>query len=296
MLEAVQAALEKPTKEEGPPPSEPGKTEASAEQKAEADPTKKVREEDVLTPEEENRLSQKTKARFKTILDQRNKAESALSELEPKAKQYDVIVKQVRETGLDQSDLNTVFEIGTLLKRGDVFGARAKLEPIWAQVNAMTGGRVPDDLVQEVAAGKLAAERAQELAVARAAAEVGARQQQQAVRDHETRQQEALTSSTVETVNAWEATQARLDPDWKLKAPLVRQALELSVTKGFRPKSPDEAVQMAKKALEDVNAQIRAFRPAPKAIRPMVGGAAASTRSNPAEPKTMLDVVRSALG
>jgi len=296
MLEAVQAALDAPTSKEEPPTSKPGKTEDSEDPKAEIDPTKKAKEEDDLSDADKARLSKVARARIEKVVRQRNEVEAEVKTLRPRAEQYDLIVKQIRETGLDQNDLNAVFNIGTLLKKGDVFGARAALEPIWAQVNRLTGGKVPDDLLQDVATGRLAEERARELAVARAAAEVNANRQQLAAREHEAKQAQALTSSLVDTVNAWEQTKARLDPDWKLKSPQIMQALKLSLLEGNRPKSPDEAVKMAEKALEEVNGRIRAFRPAPRAIRPAVGGMAASHRSNPAEPKSMREVIDAALG
>jgi len=293
MLDVVKAALDAPKEES--PPSDPVKTVAS-ETKAPIEPTKVEAEAD-LTPEELARLPAKTKKRIQDLLGQRGESEARVKALEPKAAQYDLITKSIRDTGLDQADLNVGFELMTLLKKGDVFAARAKLEPIWDQVNRMTGGHLPADLNEEVAAGKLAAERASELAVARAAAEVGVNRQRMAASEAEAREAQALNSTVVDTVNAWGQKKAALDPDWKLKLPEVTNALKLALLEGNRPKNAAEAVKMAETALEEVNARFRAYRPAPRAIKAVVGATGASKgSSNPAGPKSMLDVVNAALG
>jgi hypothetical protein len=292
MLDAVTAALDKT--DEGSPPSDPVKVVAS-ETKAETDPTKVATETD-LTPEELARLPAKTKKRIQDLLVQRSDVEGKLKALEPKAAQYDVIVKQIRDTGLDQADLNVGFELMTLLKKGDLFGAREKLAPIWAQVSRLTGGVIPQDLNEEIAAGKLTEARARELATARAAAELGNSRQQMAAREAEASAARDLNVNVVGTVNAWEKSKAALDPDWKLKAPEIMRSLKLSLLEGARPKNAQEAVAMAEKALEEVNTRLRSYRPAPRAIKAVVSGVGASSRSNPAEPRNMLDLVRSTLG
>jgi hypothetical protein len=291
MLDAVKAALD--GKAEESPPSEPGKVEAS-DPKKEAEPTK-AKTEETLTSEEQARLSVKAKARYQAIISQRDTAETKLKDLEPKAAQYDVIVKQIRETGLDQTDLNAGFELMTLMKKGDFFGARAKLAPIWDQISKLTGGDVPKDLVEEIAAGKLSEARARELSVARAAAQIGNQRQQAAVQESERARSQQLTTATVDSVNAWEKQKAAIDPDWKLKAPEIMRSLKLSLLEGNRPATVQDAVAMAEKALEEVNTRFKAYRPAPRAIRPVVGNVGASNRSN-SDPKNMLDIVRSMTG
>ena len=177
------------------------------------------------------------------------------------------------------------------MKKGDYFGAREKLGPIWAQVSKATGGEIPDDLVKDVAEGKLAEERARELAVARAAMKVNADRQQMTARETEERRQSDLNAQVVNTVNAWEKSKAATDPDWKLKAPDIMKSIKLSLFEGKKPQSAQEAVAMAEAALEEVNQRFKALRPAPRAIRPVIAGGGAS-RSNPAAPANVLDIVK----
>jgi hypothetical protein len=293
MLDVVSAALDKKS-EEGSPPKEPEKSTTS-DSKVEADKTTPPKAEEELTKEELARLSVKAKSRYEAIIAQRKKAEALVSELEPKAAQFDLITRQIRETGLTQSDLNVGFDVMTLLKKGDYFGAREKLAPIWDQVSKATGGELPDDLVKEVAEGKLAEEHARELAVARAAMKVNADRQQMTQRETEERQQSELNTQVVNTVNAWEKSKAATDPDWKLKAPDIMKSIKLSLLEGKKPQSAQEAVNMAEAALEEVNAKFKALRPAPRAVRPVIAASGAS-KSNPAAPANMLDIVRAHAG
>lgn len=292
MLDAVTTAL-KPKSNEGSPSSEPGKVTAS-EPKAEAEQTS-AKAEANLAPEDLARLSMKANVRYRALVGQRDEAEAKAKELEPKAAQYDLITRQIRETGLDKTDLNSGFEIMTALKKGDMFKARDLLVPIYEQVMRLTGGVMPKDLAEEARAGQITEARAHELAVARAAAEQHANRQAMAQRDSEARGAAELATSVVDTVNAWEKAKAAIDPDWKLKSPEIMRAIELSLLKGNRPKSAQEAVAMAETALTEVSARLRSYRPAPKAIRAVVGGVGASSR-NVAAPKNMLDIVNQMIG
>lgn len=293
MLDAVTTALG--PKEEESPPSEPEKS-AAPDPKVEAEKAAAEVKEEELSPEELKRLSVKAQARYRGLVETVKKAEARASELEPKAAQFDVITKQIRETGLDQADLNVGFGIMTAMKRGDTFGAMAQIEPIYKRLLELTGGVLPKDLADEVEAKVMPETRARELATARAAAAQTAQLGQRAAQEAEARQAQELTAGVVNAVNEWEKGKAATDPDWKLKSPLIMQALRLSLVEGNRPKTTQDAVKMAESALAEVERTTRAFRPAPKAIKaPLSSGVGASSRSQ-AQPKNMLDIVNAALG
>lgn len=294
MLDAVQAALEGSRLEDSPPSQ--GKVEADGETKPKAEGDKPAaKAEDDLSDADMARLNRQAQKRIREVIKERTKLEKEVSDYKPKAEQYDVITSQIRQTGLDQNDLAVTFDIATALKRGDLFGARKLLEPIFVQVMHATGGILPDDIRKDVEAGSISQQRASELATARAAAAQASFQGRQ---DQERRQAQAAQNfrKAAETsVNDWERQKAAADPDWKLKAPEIKRSLELSLLRGQWPKSTAEAVGMAEQALAEVNERFRAFRPAPRAVRAVVSNGGAS-RASTAEPKNMLDVVNGALG
>ena len=293
MLDAVQAALDSEGKED-PATSNPDKALAQAPKPA-AEKVEGDKTEADLSDEDLKRLSQGVQKRIRSLVGERKKLETEIVGLKPKAEQLDHITSQIRQTGLDQSDLAVTFDIATALKRGDLFGARKLLAPIYEQVMRATGGVLPDDLRQEVQGGLMPVQRAQELAVARAAAQQAAFQGQQAQQRQAADSAQQLTNSVVNSVNDWEKAKAASDPDWALKKPEIMDALQLALLKGNRPKNEADALQMAEKALTEVNDRLRRYRPAPRAVRAVVSGGGASPR-NTAQPKSMLDVVSSVLG
>lgn len=294
MLDAVQAALEGDTGKEDAATSNPDKALAQAPkpaaEKAEGDKT-----EADLSDEDLKRLSQGVQKRIRSLVSERKKLEGEISTFKPKAEQLDTITNQIRQTGLDQSDLAVTFDIATALKRGDLFGARKLLAPIYEQVMRATGGVLPDDLRQEVQGGAMPAHRAQELAVARAAAQQAAFQGKQAQERQAAESAQQLTASFVNSVDTWAEAKAASDPDWALKVPEIKDALQLAILQGTKPKNASEAVQMAEKALGAVNERRRQYRPAPRAVRAVVSGGGASPR-NTASPKSYLDVIDGVLG
>lgn len=292
MLDAVQAALDGPKREESSPS---GEVKAEGESKPEAEEKPAEKAEDELSEVDLARLNQKTQKRIREQVKELKRLDKEVSEFKPKAEQFDLITTQIRQTGLDQNDLAVTFDIATALKRGDLFGARKLLEPIFVEVMKATGGILPEDIRKDVEAGQISQQRATELATARAASQQAAFQGRQAEEARQAAAARQLTDGVVTSVNDWERQKAATDPDWKLKAPEIMRSLELSLLRGQRPKSTAEAVQMAETALREVNERFKAYRPAPRAVRAVVSSGGAS-RASTAEPKNMLDVINGALG
>jgi len=292
MLDAVQAALDGKRLEDSPASGD-DKAEGDSKPKAEVEAAKKP--EDDLSEEALARLNKETQKRIRDLVGTRKKLEKEISDFKPKAEQYDVITSQIRQTGLDQNDLAVTFDIATALKRGDLFGARKLLEPIFVQVMHATGGILPDDLRKEVETNAISRDRATELATARAAAQQAAFQGRETAARQQAAAAQQLTQSVVGSVNDWEKQKAATDPDWKLKAPEIMRSLKLSLLEGNRPTSVAQAVQMAEAALAEVNDRFRAYRPAPRPMRAVVSSGGTS-RPSTANPKNMLDVVNGALG
>lgn len=294
MLDAVTAALAGKDDKEASATSEPDKAQTApkAAEVAEGDKAKP----DEISDEDLKRTSQGVQKRIRRLVKEREKFESEASELRPKAEQLDFITKQIQQTGLNQDDLGVIFDIGTALKRGDLFGARKALAPIWEAVNEATGGVIPKDLLPEVQGGQITAQRAHELAVARAAANQAAYQGRQQAERQATERTQQATAAVVNSVNDWEKSKAASDPDWKLKAPEIMRSLQYSLrVDGQKATTPEQGIALAEKALAEVNERFRQFRPPPRAVRAVVSSGGASPRSN-AAPKTMLDVINSVVG
>lgn len=293
MLDAVLAAIEPENKEKSP-----GSAPVSEQADAQSTDTPKGEAADsdidhLWSDDEKARLHHKTKERIEKLISRAKDAEHYNSTLRPKAEQYDAIASHLQQTGLSSSDLDNTIEIATLIKKGDLFTARDKIMPIVQVILEATGGVLPRDLEEEVKAGTLSAQRAQELAEARSRNVLNTHQN--GVRQQMDAQENAnrFVRDVMVTVNDWEKVKQRSDPDWGLKAPEIRAGLELAILKGVHPKSVQEAVKMAENELGKVEAKMRQFRPQPKPVRSISGTPQASTAAD--QPKSLRDAVMQSL-
>lgn len=253
-----------------------------------------------LSDAEIRQLHPKTQARIRYLNQQTKDLTAKASKFETRAQELDRVQDRIRETGLEPKDLDSGFEIMTAMKSGDYVKARDLLVPIMQDLLDRTGVSVSKELQAEVTAGKLSAEHARQLSEAKAqATNVAAmreRETQVRTQADQARDASAAHSAVVSSVNAWEQAKQKSDPDWSIKAPLVRQALRAAALEAGGLPNAQDALKMADDALKLVNAQIAHFRPKPAAIRAVTGGAANSGRAPGSEPKSTLDVIKQSLG
>lgn len=300
MLSAVKAALE-PTEKapdsdtQGSKPDE--KPTADAKEGEEAGD-----ESDDLTEEELARLRPKTRKRIDNLLKDRADRDKIIAETEPKAKQFDSIVRFVEDAGLTKDEVNKGFDVMSSLKN-DPFRAHELLRPIMDQLEQIVGMRLPEDLQNAVQLGQITEAHARELASNRSKASVTQHQlQRRDERDRKTKQDQDFQASVDEVsgaVSAWERSKEKSDPDWKLKQPRITEIIELEVTRrrvqnpSFYP-TKDEALKFASDALERVEKEFRMLAPRKREIKPgHVDGGSAPHLS--AKPKSMLEAARAGL-
>ena len=291
MLDTVKAALE-------PKVATPAAKTPDAP--AESDPTDKSKADDELSEDELKQLSEKTQNRFKKLTANLKAKDGEITNLTPKAKEYDNLTSWVQSNNLTPADVRGTLEITGLLKN-DPRAALDRLRPIIAQLEHVVGETLPPELQQRVDQGFLTQEDAKALSRANAEAAAATKRAQglteQQRQDQAVRDQQAATSQTVSTIETWETAKAKSDPDWHLKQAAITEQVELAILQEVNRRgkpwfpNPTEAVKLSEDALKKVNERYSAFVPKPAAIKPAVGGA--STRSAP-EPKTMLDVVKQA--
>jgi hypothetical protein len=293
MLDAVMSALEP---KEPSPSSAPDSAKAADAQTVDSAQAPKAdgSDPDDLSEDEISRLHHKTRKQINKLIGRVKDFENHVSTLRPKAEQFDAITDRIRQTGLDGADLNNLFEIGSLMKKGDLFAARDKLMPYVEAIMKATGGVLPQDLEAEVRAGQISEQRARELAEMRSRSHLTQSQMQQGEQQRAQEASQQFLGNVVNSVNSWEEAKRRSDPDWSLKAPEVKAALELAILKGAKPQSTQQAIQMAETALKEVEAKLSRFRPAPKPVRHVFGSPQGKEAAS--APKSMLDAVMQAVG
>lgn len=291
ILDAVKAAL-KP-KEKAPASEE---TDSKPAEKPDAAKEGEGDKTGELTPEEESQLKPRTKKRIDTLLADRAERDKTITELQPKAQQFDKLVEWVREADLSSEEVNQTFDIARNLKHGNFRAAFDAIAPIYRNLQAALGEVLPDDLQQRVARGEIDEATARRLATAETEKVIAERRLQRTTEVSRQQREQQATESYVNSVKTavteWESSKSKADPDWKLKQGLVTQAIELAIHRQGYPKTTADAVKIADAALAEVNKTFAQMAPRKKEVQAVTD--VASSRST-AVPKTMLEAAKAGL-
>lgn len=235
----------------------------------------------------------------------REKNETAIKELEPKAKGYDDLRGYLSENNLRHDDFAAMLAIGAAI-RNDPMEAVRLLQPIWERLQQMVGEVLPDDLKQAVAAGQMTEEAARIASRARAEAAVAtgrlkdverrtAESRDQQEREAEDRRVDGVARQISDYVDTW----AERDPDAEQKLPFVNQEIELALRRiesaGRTIRSADEVKKLVDWAVKQVEDRVRSFGPrraATAGALPAGDGGASNTAP---VPKTSLEAAELAL-
>lgn len=281
--------------------SPPSKTEESSAAEGAATAIDKTvaaeTDADDLTEEELARLKPKTRKRIENLTAARRERDGQIAELEPKAKQFDQMLRFIGDSNLSLDEVNEGFEVMRLLKH-DPLKAWDRLKPIVDQLLPMIGAVLPEELQRAVNEGQITEAHARELALSRSKAAVSDAQLRQRDSQDEQRRHAAAFQESQGRVHSsiaeWEKSKAGSDPDWKLKQPRVMEKVQLETLRRQRQDpnfvwSPDEALKFAEEGVKQVNEEFRRFAPKPKPLNPITD--AASTRSE-ARPASLLEAAR----
>lgn len=257
-----------------------------------------------LTEAELNLLKPRTRRSFERMRGQ-------IADLEAKVQDYDNMKPMAEklanlqnfcvEAGLNREDVNTGFEIMRLMKT-DPVAAYEAITPIYQQLQELIGEVLPPDLQQQVAAGRITPEHAQE--VSRLRAENALTKQQRTFQEENSREIERknsvvqLANAAGNAVSDLEKQWASSDPDYRVKSTRIAERIELELLKRQRnntlPKSAAEAKQMALDAKAAVDAEFKRLIPKKSSVQSVLG-VGTSTGSKPA-PKNLKEAIQQSIG
>lgn len=281
-------------------PDGDGKEGDEAEAKPEdAAPPEKTPEEvaaeeaaaDAKLPFHKHPRWQKIKGERDQYKQQASEFQAKMAEIAPKAEQLDRIGSFMRENELTAEEVQQGFEIMALMKHNPV-AALEKLVPHLDVLELAAGRKLPPDLQQRVDAGEVTPDIAQETARARMDAQIArsrVERTEQAVQQDRVRETATAMKTAVE---GWESSVKASDPDYPhIQSFLIDRTRVLMAE--TPPRTPDEAVSLAKRAYDDVKAQMRRVMPQRAPTRPMTSDKSSTTAV--ATPKNLEDVVKLAL-
>lgn len=292
IFDVVNAALQATDQEASPPSDEPG-TEAQADDPSEGaaetlpDPT----EEDL------KRYKPATAQRMRQLLDQRDQSRAEVEKLQPKVQAFDSLSGFLQQNQLTDADLRNAVNLAAMV-RNRPEQEFPKLLEIVQQMAPMVGAVLPDDLHQAVQAGKISEEYARELAGQRATAMLSQHRSSQTQEQLDQKRRQEAWQGTVQAVSnaatEWETSVRRTDPDYSLKQGRIAELVELYARRDGYPTTPQQAVEMSKKAYEVATSELTKFRPAPKPVRTVQ--ASASPRQLIQNPRSVLDIINNVVG
>jgi len=211
--------------------------------------------------------------------------------LKPKAEQYEKITTFMTTNRLSAEEMAKGLQVMALMKNNPVEAYKV-LQGYVQNLAPLTGEVLPEDLKKEVEDGFIPESRAKELARLKAEREYSESYQRAMAEEREREAEAARGRQMYDAVATWEAQEKAKDPDWDKKYEMVMDRVRTLVGAG-RPQSASEAVEVARRALADINSRLRPLAGRSVDLRsPTSSLSSASTR--PA-PRSLEDVVRMGL-
>ena len=218
-----------------------------------------------------------------------------VGQLRPRAESFDQLQQFAREANLGGAEVNEGFSVMRLMKN-DPEKAIPLLEGYLTQLKQVLGHTLSPELQQKVAQGFVDEGTAKELAraaagktLAEAAAENARAKADEIQKQNE---RETLHGRINAAMSTWESSWKKSDPDYAMKAPLVKDAIELALRRNGVPQTSEAAIEIAKQARKAVEENLKVIVPRKQAVSALTGGSSARAVS---QPKSSLDVVNSVL-
>jgi hypothetical protein len=211
-----------------------------------------------------------------------------LKEAEPAAEQYRKITNFMETNHLSQQEMVDGFKVMAMMKQEPAEAYKA-LKAYVDKLAPFAGEVLPDDLKRRVDDGFDSPETAKQLAALQAKEQFDRERFTQMHQQQEHRQAVERQTAIVSAVESWEKAEEAKDPDWSAKYEMVNDRV-MALLRTERPASPSDAIEIARRALSDVNARLRPLAGRSTPIKsPTSSLSSASTR--PA-PRSLDDVVR----
>lgn len=286
-LKPAEAVADTPADDKG---SEEAGVEAVADEAVvEKTEAEKEAEEDAKVPFHKHPRWQK-----KLEVERELKAKVAQYEQEreplvTKATQLDQIGSFMVQNSLVPEEMSQGMEIMALMKR-DPAAALEALRPHLESLEVAAGIKFPRDIQEKVDAGHVDTEAAAELTRLRFESADKSAKAEVATGKLDQINVQTLQTNMRSAVQTWEQDLKTRDPDYLHKQSFVIDRTRVLAQQN-PPKTPEEAVVLAKQAYDDVTRQFSKVVPRKAAITPSPTSDQSSTRSVPA-PKSLEDIVR----
>ena len=211
--------------------------------------------------------------------------------LKPRAEQYDKIMNFMQQSSLSAEEMAEGMQVMAMMKNNPMEAYKA-IKTYAERLAPYAGEVLPDDIKSKVNDGFIDADTAKELAALKAEREFITQRNNQAQQAHANQQVQANAKAMHDAVATWEITEKSRDPDWSAKYEMVMDRARILLQQG-QPKSPSEAIEIAQRALSEVNSRLRPLAGRNVSIKsPTSSLSSANTQT---KPRSLEEVVRMGL-
>ena len=175
--------------------------------------------------------------------------------LKPRAEQYDKITNFMNTNGLTPEEMAEGMHVMALMKQNPV-DAYKQLQGYIEKLGPLTGDVLSPDIRAKVDDGFVDEDTAKELSMLKAQRDLMESRQQQVFAQQQQQEVASRQRGIHDAVLNWEQLEKAKDPDWSAKYEMVMERVNTLLV-GNRPQSPDQAIEIARRALSDVNTRLR---------------------------------------
>ena len=251
-----------------------------------------------LTQAEVDSFSPRTRKRIDEFRAQINGLKSQIGPLEAQAQTTQALQTFLKQADIAKEDFGLVLDLAAAMRRGDFKTFLEGVAPYVKLAQESLGIQLPPDLAQAVKGGHMTADAARYTAQVRAQHQLAQGQltrvtQEQTQRSH-TEAVQQFQASVAGAVTEWEKGVRRSDPDYARKEPVVQKLLHAVVHERGPPRSPAEAVEIAKLAYEQANGMVSRFVPNPRSTH-QVPSSISRVNGARSEPKNLKEAIHFAI-
>ena len=251
-----------------------------------------------LTQAEMDAYAPRTRRRIDEFRAEIKGLKAQIPALEAQAKATQELQTFLRQTDIAKEDFGLVLDLAAAMRRGDYRAFLEGVSPYVKLAQESLGIQLPPDLQQAVQGGHMTQDAARYTAQVRSQQQLAQAQLNRV--QHETSERvnaeavQNFQASVSNAVSEWEKGVRRSDPDYARKEPVVRELLHAVVHEVGAPRSPAEAVEIARQAYERANAMASRFVPAPRSTH-QVPSSINRVNGAQAQPKSLKEAIHIAL-
>jgi hypothetical protein len=204
----------------------------------------------------------------------------------------------LKQADIAKEDFGLVLDLAAAMRRGDFKTFLEGVTPYVKLAQESLGIQLPPDLQQAVQTGHMTQDAARYVARERSARQLAEsrlnRTTYETTTQNQARAVQDFQASVAGAVTNWETAVRRADPDYARKEPVVRDLLHAVVQERGPPRSPAEAVEIARQAYERANALVSRFNPTLRSTH-QVPSSINRVNGARAEPKNLKEAIHFAL-